>query len=147
MAHTNKTTNYELPQYVGSDIINPLVDTNDAYQTIDTQMKANADAAAEAASAASGVGDRATTLEGKVEALETQNGSEVLTTTAQTLSGAVNEIDGELNTPTTGIVARVVAAGTDITNLKNQCGNTPLDTTAQTLSGAINELLAMIQAL
>lgn len=147
MAHTNKTTNYDLPQYVGSDIINPLIDTNGAYQTIDTQMKANADAAAEAASAASGVGDRATTLEGKVGALETQNGSETLTTTAQTLSGAVNEIDGELNTPTTGLAARVVAAGTDITNLKNQCGAVPLNTTAQTLSGAINELLAMIQAL
>lgn len=147
MAHTNKTTNYELPQYAGSDIINPLIDTNNAYQKIDTQMKANADAAADAASAASGVGQRATTLEGKVEAIETQNGSEVLTTTAQTLSGAVNEIDGELNTPTTGLVARVITAGTDITNLKNQCGATPLNTTAQTLSGAINELLAMIQAL
>ena len=38
MSHTNKTTYYELPQYVGTDIINPLIDTNGAYETIDTVM-------------------------------------------------------------------------------------------------------------
>lgn len=38
MAHTNETTFYHLPQYVGSDIVNPLVDTNNAYDTIDTAM-------------------------------------------------------------------------------------------------------------
>lgn len=34
----NYTENYHLPQYVGSDMVNPLVDTNDAYSTIDTTM-------------------------------------------------------------------------------------------------------------
>lgn len=34
----NYTENYHLPQYVGSDMVNPLVDTNDAYSEIDTTM-------------------------------------------------------------------------------------------------------------
>jgi len=37
--HTNSTEYYNLPQYTGNDIINPLVDTNGAYETIDTTMK------------------------------------------------------------------------------------------------------------
>lgn len=133
MAHTNSTTNYALPQYVGSDIINPLVDTNGAYETIDTQLKANADAASTADGKAVAVGDRVTTLEGKVEALETQNGTEVLNTTKQTLSGAINELDAELNTPNTGVVAKI--------------GTGSLTTTSQTIIAAINELKAAIDAL
>ena len=130
MAHTNSTTNYGLPQFVGSDIINPLVDTNGAYQTIDTQMKANADAASTADGKADAVAGRATTLEGKVEALETQNGNYTLNTTAQTLSGAINELDAELNTPNTGVVAKI--------------GSGTLLTTSQTIIAAINELYEMI---
>ena len=130
MAHTNSTTNYGLPQYVGSDIINPLTDTNGAYETIDTQLKANADAASTADGKAVAVGDRATTLEGKVEALETQNGTEVLNTTKQTLSGAVNELDAELNTPNTGVIAKL--------------GSGTLLTTSQNVIAAINELYTMI---
>ena len=133
MAHTNSTTNYGLPQYVGSDIINPLTDTNGAYETIDTQLKANADAASTADGKAVAVGGRTTTLEGKVEALETQNGTEVLNTTKQTLSGAINELDAELNTPNTGVVAKI--------------GTGSLTTTSQTIIAAINELKAAIDAL
>ena len=133
MAHTNSTTNYGLPQYVGSDIINPLTDTNGAYETIDTQLKANADAASTADGKAVAVGDRTTTLEGKVEALETQNGTEVLNTTKQTLSGAVNELDAEINTANTGLNARV--------------GTATLLTSATDCRSAINELYQMIQNL
>ena len=38
MAYSSSTTNYHLPQYAGTDKINPLVDTNGAYLTIDTTM-------------------------------------------------------------------------------------------------------------
>lgn len=38
MAHTNKTQFYELPQYLGKDKINPLIDTNGAYETIDNVL-------------------------------------------------------------------------------------------------------------
>lgn len=36
--HTNKTPHYELPQFIGSDVPNPLTDFNDAMSDIDTNM-------------------------------------------------------------------------------------------------------------
>lgn len=128
--HTNKTTNYELPQFVGSDIINPLTDFNGAFETIDTQLKSNADAGSDNTDAITSLGTRVGAVETKVTALENQNGNNVLNTTAQTLSGAINELDAELNTPTTGINAKI--------------GTGSLLTTAQTLIGAINELYGLI---
>ena len=91
--HTNSTTYYNLPQFVGTDIVNDLTDTNGAYEAIDSAIHGVADSIGE---------DNA-----KIAALEAQNGSEVLTTTAQTLSGAVNELDGEINDATTGLSGRV----------------------------------------
>lgn len=52
MASTNKTTNYNLSQYVGSDKPTYLGDYNGDMQKIDTQMKANADSATSANSLA-----------------------------------------------------------------------------------------------
>ena len=46
MSATNHTTNYNLPIFVGTDKPAWLVDFNGAMTTIDTQMKANADAIA-----------------------------------------------------------------------------------------------------
>ena len=79
--HTNKTTNYELPQFVGSDIINPLTDFNGAFQTIDSSMKENADNVAGNTGDILTLNSAVSTLNGKVTALETQNGSEALNTT------------------------------------------------------------------
>lgn len=45
MASTNKTTNYNLPQWIGSDKPTWLGDLNNAFSTIDTTMKNNADTA------------------------------------------------------------------------------------------------------
>ena len=50
MSATNTTDNYNLPIFVGTDKPAWLVDFNGAMTAIDTQMKANADAAAAAAS-------------------------------------------------------------------------------------------------
>lgn len=147
MSSTNKTTYYDLPQFVDSDLFNPLVDDNDAYDKIDTALHNIAELEAGDASEIVGVKSRVTTAEGKIEALETQNGSEALATTAQTLSGAVNELDADvasldgrvdtveddINNANTGLKVKV-------TNLSNKVGNEPLNTTAQTVSGAVNEL-------
>lgn len=194
MAYSNTTPNYDLPQYVGTDIPNPLTDFNGAMSTIDTTMKNIADGVgasdADIASlkaqngdsqltttaqtlsgavneldadinGSNGIDSRLTTVEtnqtadestlstavanlstvtGKVSALETQNGSAVLTTTAQTLSGAVNELDDDINNASTGLVKKVG-------DLEAQNGNTPLTTTAQTLSGAVNELKSAVDAI
>lgn len=106
MSHTNHTHYYELPQYVGSDIINPLVDTNGAYETIDETMH---NIASEAAQNTADVA----TLQSKV-------GSGVFDTTAQNATDAVNEIVGELNTADTGIKARLTTAENDVETLQGQ---------------------------
>lgn len=60
MAHTNSTTNYALPQFIGSDKPAWLTDVNSAMSAIDTQMKANATAAATADSKATTADTKAT---------------------------------------------------------------------------------------
>lgn len=50
MSSTNHTTNYNLPQFVGSDKPAWLGDINPAFEAIDTQMKANATTAAQGVS-------------------------------------------------------------------------------------------------
>ena len=160
MSSTNKTTYYELPQFVDSDLFNPLVDDNDAYSKIDTALHNIADAEANDASEIVAVKGRVTTAEGKIEALESQNGVEVLTTTAQTLSGAINELDGDvasldgrldvveddINNENIGLKVKVDNLGTrmtsaegDIDALETLTGSGTLDTVAQTLVGAVNE--------
>lgn len=76
MSSTNKTTNYQLPQFVSSDKPTWLGDVNGAMAIIDGQMKTNADAAGAAAATASAAATqtalnstnaRVTTLESSVE--------------------------------------------------------------------------------
>lgn len=52
MSSTNKTTNYKLSQYIGTDKPTYLGDYNSDMLKIDTQLKANADSATNAVSAA-----------------------------------------------------------------------------------------------
>lgn len=151
MSSTNKTTYYELPQFVDNDIFNPLVDDNDAYSKIDTALHNIADAEAGNTSDIVDIKSRLDSAEGDIDALEAQNGDNVLTTTAQTLSGAVNELDADIgaldgrldiveddiNNVSTGLKVKVAG-------LETQNGNEVLDTTSQTLSGAINEIHADI---
>lgn len=48
MSHASETLHYQLPQYEGTDIINPLVDTNEAYANIDEAIYNVATSAADA---------------------------------------------------------------------------------------------------
>ena len=52
MSATNHTTNYNLPQFIGTDKPTWLTDVNGAMSAIDTQMKANADSATSASTSA-----------------------------------------------------------------------------------------------
>lgn len=52
MSHTNSTSNYGLPQWIGTDKPTFLGDFNSAFYEIDSQMKTNADAAAAATTTA-----------------------------------------------------------------------------------------------
>lgn len=107
--HTNSTSYYNLPQFVDTDIVNDLTDTNGAYQTIDSTMH----------DIASAIG----TDSADIAQLQAQNGDAVLTTTAQTLSGAVNELDDDLNNATTGAFALIAGNTADIGVIENTIGD------------------------
>ena len=86
MASTNKTTNYELSQFIGTDKPAWLSDYNQDMSKIDAQMKLNADGV----TTASGVGTANTNAIGTLANL---------TTTAKTdLVSAVNEVDTNADT-------------------------------------------------
>lgn len=87
------------------------------------------------------------TLTQRVAALETLCGDDALTTTAQDLTGAVNELDDEVATNTAYIAtnaANITTNADDISALETLCGDDTLTTTAQDLTGAINELDAEV---
>lgn len=69
MSSTNKTTNYNLSQYIGTDKPTYLGDYNGDMLKIDTQLKANADSASNAASAAGTAQSVASDASKKVQSL------------------------------------------------------------------------------
>lgn len=145
--HTNQTVNYDLSQFIGTDIPNPLTDYNGDMTKIDTAIKDVADTCAGYAT--------------EIADIKAQNGSEALDTTAQTLSGAVNELNteyGDVNSRLTVAEGKITAdEGTLATAVGNistlagkvsavetKVGTAVLTTVAPDLSGAINELKAEI---
>lgn len=86
MSSTNKTTNYNLSQFVGTDKPAWLSDYNGDMSAIDAQMKLNADAATAAAGSATTANTAIGTLSN-------------LTTDAKTNAvAAINEVDGHADT-------------------------------------------------
>lgn len=77
MSFTNQTTNYGLPQWIGTDKPTYLVDQNGAYQTIDTELyNANSNAATALSSASSAVevaGTAATNAQTAIDSAVTAN--------------------------------------------------------------------------
>ena len=72
MSHTNTTANYNLPQFTGTDKPSWLTDVNGAMTSIDTQMKANADANTTTAGGLSTLTGRVTTAEENITTLGSQ---------------------------------------------------------------------------
>ena len=163
MSHTNSTAHYNLPQYVGTDIINPLTDVNGAYEAIDTAIYE--------------VGQSASAVVSDVADIKTVLGSEALDTASQTVTGAINELKATndsfdtrliatesdvstlqtqmstatsnittLNTTVAGIQTDLTgkASQTALNTLTNKVGTGNLNTTAQNCVDAINEVLAEI---
>ena len=101
-------------------------------------------------------------LAGRVTANETKIGNTTLTTTAQTLTGAIEEVKGTAGFAGTAseltdngfqagdktsaakaanaAMAAAAAAQSDVDAVETTIGNTTLTTTAQTLTGAIEEV-------
>ena len=89
MASTNKTTHYDLPQWIGTDKPTFLGDLNGAFSTIDTQLYTavtNAENANDSATSAAGaVGD----MQDDVNNLKTWQ-----TTASSAISGLQNSVSG-----------------------------------------------------
>ena len=125
MSFTNQTSHYGLPQWIGSDKPTYLVDQNNAYQTIDSELYNANTASGEAVTTAQGA---VTTAEGAAStaatALSTAQGAE---TTANTADGkADNAITLAQSAQTAAGAAQTAAeaaleaaAGNSITNLAN----------------------------
>ena len=122
MGYTNKTTHYELPQYVATDKPKYLTDFNETMVAIDTQMYTNAQAAA----TADGKADAAqSTADGAVSSIGTLN----------------TQINGDPTDPSdTGLNGQVADNSGDIDTIQALLGNGTPTTSNQTVIGAINGL-------
>lgn len=121
MGATNHTTNYELSQFIGTDKPSWLNDYNNDMLKIDTAVKANATAASGAQSTANTADGKADANALAIQTLNTQIntpdtglaatvaahtlditginstiGTTPLTTVAQTLTGAIEEVKGSI---------------------------------------------------
>ena len=123
MSFTNQTTHYGLPQWIGSDKPTYLVDQNNAYQTIDSELYNANTASGEAVTTAQGA---VTTAEGAAStaatALSTAQGAETTANTADgkadnaiTLAQSAQTAAGAAQTAAEA--AQTAAASNSITNL------------------------------
>lgn len=72
MSATNKTTNYELPIFIATDVPSWLTDFNEAMNKIDDSVKSASETGGVPTSTFNALVARVTTLETKVPALETK---------------------------------------------------------------------------
>lgn len=109
MSSTNKTTNYNLSQYIGTDKPTYLGDYNSDMLKIDTALKANADSASNASSAAGAaqavasdaskkvqnLNDSVTANSAEIASLKTKNAQQDTTiqNASNTASSALNKAD------------------------------------------------------
>lgn len=99
MATTNATTNYELSQYIGSDVTSYLTNYNSDMVKIDTQMKRNADSAATANDNATIAVSTATTAASNAStALSTANTASSTASSAQTAAQEAQTAAGAAQT-------------------------------------------------
>lgn len=96
MSHTNTTANYNLPQFTGTDKPSWLTDVNGAMTSIDTQMKANADANTTTAGDLSTLAGRVTTVEENItsQGSTLQTVSNVASSASTTATNAKTAVDG-----------------------------------------------------
>lgn len=118
MSHTNSTTNYSLPQFVGSDTPGWLTDVNGAMADIDAAIYARQQGVAANANSITSLDSRLTSVEG----------------TAAGTAGAIATLTN-----------RVTDAETDIDNLETNVGNNTSSISAlSTLTASIQAKLPRI---
>lgn len=116
MAHTNSTSNYGLPQWIGTDKPTFLGDFNTAFYDIDAQMKTNADAAAAATTTANTAASAASTAStNATTALNTANSA--ANEAASATSAAASATSTANNAATDASAALRASAANTIENL------------------------------
>lgn len=90
MSSTNKTSNYELSQFVGTDIPSILTDYNGDMRKIDTAISEISESAGSSASAVSAMNTRLTSAEQDIDTLEGNVNTLTENVTANTASIATN---------------------------------------------------------
>lgn len=103
MSFTTGTTNYDLPQYVGTDTPS-WTDTNEGFASLDSAVGG-------AVSTLSTVGDRVTALESTV------NGEGGVTATITEIQGDITTLEGTVSGHTTSITN----LGTEIDDVRSDC--------------------------
>lgn len=123
MSYTNSTTNYGLPQWIAADHPKFLTDINNAFSTIDTQLKNandNASTASDnATSALSIAGQAATTAE---SAATVAGQAAALAQSVNELVGTINAKLGTTSIATIGdgtVTGAISEINTDLEYLKN----------------------------
>ena len=144
MASTNKTTHYELSQYIGSDKPTYLGDYNGDMSKIDAQMYVNATNAQLGITNAGTAQDRADSAYSLASsANSTAETASTVATTANTTSTANSTNIGTMANLTTTDKTSLVNAINEVRNTSsNLVGDlTDLDTTAKSdVVGALNEV-------
>lgn len=155
MSSTNHTANYGLSQFLGTDKPAWLVDYNGDMSAIDTQMKANADAAAAAQSTANTADGKADTNASAITTLNTQiNGDSGIAADVTTLQGSVNTItsligNGEPTTTDKTLIGAINELHSDMSGnrmLKNITGISVTADGVKTLGELIDDLYAIFSA-
>ena len=136
MASTNKTTNYNLSQFIGSDKPAWLTDYNQDMSKIDTGIKN----AADTATGADGKADANTTAIGTIANLTTTNKTDLVV--------AINEVDAHADTAQQSADTAAASATTANTTANalntyftlNDFGTFTCTTSGATLSSTYNNL-------
>lgn len=115
MSHTNSTTNYGLPQWIGSDKPTFLGDFNSAFNTIDGQMKQNSTDAGQAVTTANAA--NATAIEASDRSITAKNTAD----TAKDTADAANAL--ATTASNTATVAKNTADAAARTAEANNIGN------------------------
>lgn len=133
MASTNKTTNYELSQFLGTDKPSWLSDYNSDMSKIDARMKTNADGV----TSATGIGNANTTAIGTLASLTTDEKTNLV--------GAINEVDAGVTTAQNTASSASQSANTANTNLAKFNLTSRSTLTSTTNLGTIDSGISSVQ--
>lgn len=152
MSATNSTSNYDLSQFVGSDKPAWLSDYNSDMGKIDTQMKANADAATAATGAStantSAIGTLASlTTEAKTNLVAAINEVDTNADAAQLTANTANNTANGAKTKADGLETYLNLTGKQNITVNSTQGNVSVSTkiaSAYNSNGSLGKIYGMI---